>query len=243
MSRLHQTLFISDLHIDESTPRILKDFLKLLTDCDEYTDALYILGDLFEVWIGDDKHSLIQQQVIQGLANASSKGLKIYFLPGNRDFLIGKNFLQQTGCELLTDESTINLYGTSTLLMHGDRLCTEDIAYIKARKILRHPWLNQIFLLLPLSWRKKLAKKIRSASTMHTRDTALPLMDVSNDAVISVMHKHQVGLLIHGHTHRPGIHHLIGPKNSALKRIVLGAWHDKASLLICHEDGTKNLVA
>ncbi len=241
MNSSRRTLFVSDLHLEENTPRILEDFLKVLTGCDKNVDALYILGDLFEVWVGDDEQSAFHQNVIDALHRASSNGLTIYFLPGNRDFLIGKKFLRQTGCKLLADESKIFLYGTPTLLMHGDTLCTADVAYLKSRKILRHPLIKKVFLLLPLALRQFFARKVRAASMRHISNTAPKIMDVSPDAVLATMQKYEVQLLIHGHTHRPAVHPLL-LGSLALKRIVLGAWHERASVLSCDESGEQRLI-
>ncbi len=238
----HRTLFISDLHLDENHPNITAQFFQLLQDCDNSVDALYILGDLFEVWIGDDDNNPFHQQVIAALRAATRKGLPIYFMHGNRDFLIGKKFLQATGCQCLPEETKILLYGTPVLLMHGDTLCTRDIAYLRWRKIARNPLLQKIlFSLWPLSLRKKLADKMRARSMQHTKNTNLAQMDVTQEAVIQVMQKYQVDILIHGHTHRPGFFSLL-LENKNATRIVLGAWHEGGNMLRWDDRGERKLL-
>ena len=160
MSGLRKTLFVSDLHLDESQPEITTQFLQLLHQLQPSVDALYILGDLFESWIGDDYEVPHYQQIITALKSVTARGTPIYFLYGNRDFLIGKKFLRETGCQLLPDETKIFLYGQPVLLMHGDTLCTKDIAYMKARKKMRNRYLQTLFLLLPLSVRINIATTV-----------------------------------------------------------------------------------
>jgi UDP-2,3-diacylglucosamine hydrolase len=238
MYKSKKTYFVSDIHLSESHPDITQQFLNFLTQCcDGTVDALYILGDLFEIWIGDDDDSSLNCQVIQALQFATQQGLKIFFLHGNRDFLIGKRFLNASGCKLLSTEEKIVLYGTPILLMHGDTLCTKDIAYLKWRKISHHP-LFKIALILPLSVRRWFANMFRQKSGSYTRKTASELMDVTREAVEDVMQKHHVNYLIHGHTHKPNMHPLELNHKEAM-RIVLGAWHDGCNLLIWDELGKK----
>jgi UDP-2,3-diacylglucosamine hydrolase len=230
MTKTNQTLFISDLHLDASQPGIAAQFLQLLNNTDSSVDALYVLGDLFEAWIGDDDNNPFHQQIIHALKAATDRGLPIYFLPGNRDFLIGEKFLRETGCQLLADETLIDLYHTPVLLMHGDTLCTRDTAYLRSRKILRHPFTRKLFLLLPLMIRKKIADNMRAASMKHTSSATTDIMDVTKEAVDAVLKKHQAHFLIHGHTHIPGTHHsTIG--DQPVVRMVLPAWHTKGSVL------------
>ena len=224
MTKYQKTLFISDLHLEEKRPDITQKFLKLLTSCDRSVDALYILGDLFEVWIGDDEQNSLQQQIMGGLKAVTQKGVPIYFMRGNRDFLIGKKFMQATGCQLLPDETKISLYNTPVLLMHGDTLCTQDVAYLKARKLAYNIFLQKLFLFLPLKFRKKIAERMRAKSLQHTQSVPREIMDVTQLAVEEVMHKHGVTCLIHGHTHRPAMHHF-NLNQMPATRIVLPAWH------------------
>ena len=237
---MRKTLFISDLHLEENHPEITQEFLKLLANCDSSIDALYILGDLFEAWIGDDHKTPFHQQIIRALKSTTEKGLPIYFMHGNRDFLIGKQFLRETGCKLLSDEEKITLYGTPVLLMHGDTLCTRDIAYLKARKWGHHRLLQFLFLLLPLKIRQKIADNMRKKSMQHTQSTAKEIMDVTQNEVERVMQKHHVHFLIHGHTHRPAIHPF-SLNHQSFTRIVLAAWHGHGSVLVWDETGKKEL--
>lgn len=243
MSNPRKTLFISDLHLEESRPDIIRQFSQLLESCDQSVDALYILGDLFEAWIGDDDDSSFHTDIIQALKSVTSQGISIYFMRGNRDFLIGRKFMQATGCKLLPDEKKIMLYNTPVLLIHGDTLCTRDISYLKWRKFARNPILHTLFfLILPLTLRRKFAQKMRDKSAKHTRTVTEEIMDVTPDAVVNVMQKHNVQTLIHGHTHKPFIHHLT-VNNSPATRIVLAAWHQQGSVLVWQENGEKHLVA
>ena len=236
---MQKTLFISDLHLDENAPEITFQFLQLLKQCDKSIDALYILGDLFEAWIGDDHDTPFHRSIIQALRAASDKGLKIYFMYGNRDFLIGKKFLQASGCKLLADEEKISLYGTPVLLMHGDTLCTKDLAYLKARKKGRN-WLYQtIFLWMPLSYRLNFAERMRQKSAAYKKTATIEIMDVTQEEVERVMQKHRVQFLIHGHTHRPAFHPLKIDGESAI-RIVLPAWHGRGKALVWKENGDYN---
>lgn len=241
MTELRKTFFISDLHLDESHPEITQKFLQFMQHLDASVDAVYILGDLFEAWIGDDDNSAFHDDIIKTLHAVTQKNIPIYYLHGNRDFLIGKRFLQATGCVLLQDETRISLYGSPVLLMHGDTLCTKDVAYLKARNKMRHPLLQTLFLLLPLGLRRKIAQSLRAKSRQYTTAMAAEVMDVTADAVESVMQKNAVHALIHGHTHKPDIHHLVVGGMPAL-RIVLGAWHEKGNKLVWDEMGNKALV-
>lgn len=237
MPNTRKTLFISDLHLEENRPQIIQAFIHLLKKCDASVDALYILGDLFEAWIGDDDHSLFHHSIIQALKLVTQKGVPIYFMRGNRDFLIGKKFLRATGCQLLPDEKKIMLYGTPLLLMHGDTLCTHDMAYLKWRKKARNPILHTLlFLSLPLRLRRRFANKMRTKSTRHTQSVTAEMMDVTQDDVMKVMQKHHVQTLIHGHTHRPDVHRFTINQTPA-ERIVLAPWHHQGSVLIWSENG------
>lgn len=236
MKTIRKTLFISDLHLEESRPAITHAFITLLNNCDASIDALYILGDLFEAWIGDDENTPYQQKIIQALRATTDRGIPIYFMYGNRDFLIGKKFLRASGCKLLSDEEKISVYGTPVLLMHGDTLCTQDVAYLKARKNGRNVFYQFLFLLLPLALRKNIANKMRAKSARHTQSTAREIMDVTQTEVERVMQKHHVNYLIHGHTHKTNTHHFT-IDSSACQRIVLADWHDKGSALAWNENG------
>jgi len=240
MSQSSRTLFISDLHLDQDSPDITRLFLQFLSDL-KPSDTLYILGDLFETWIGDDHDIPYHHDIIAALKTATQTGIPIYFLHGNRDFLISKRFIEATGCQLLPDETKLNLYGKSVLIMHGDTLCTSDIAYIRARKIMRNPFLKTIFLSLPINIRLRIAHHLRQKSMQHTATTAYEIMDVTEKEVSRIMQKHAVTTLIHGHTHRLGTHTFTRDETCST-RIVLGAWHEQGSVLIWNASGERELI-
>jgi len=237
---MKKTLFISDLHLQAETPEITSAFLALLESNNEI-DALYILGDLFEAWIGDDDDTVYHKEIIAALKAATKRGLKIYFLRGNRDFLIGKQFLRATGCELLADETVINLYGTPVLLMHGDTLCTRDSTYLRSRKYMRNKLIQTLFLWLPLAMRRQIADKMRASSNQHMQKLSDDMMDVTQQEVERVMQKHNSTCLIHGHTHRPNTHRFT-LDNKPAARIVLAAWHKQGSALVWDETGDKATI-
>jgi UDP-2,3-diacylglucosamine hydrolase len=235
-------LFISDLHLEETRPIITNQFFHFLHHQTQQADGLYILGDFFEVWIGDDNLTPFNQSIIDALKQATDSGLPIYFMHGNRDFLIGKNFLRATGCQLLPDEYVVDIYGIPTLLMHGDTLCTLDVNYLKFRKKTRNWLVQKIFLLKSLEKRRIVAENYRKGSQSHIATLSENIMDVTQDEVESVMKKHQVQHLIHGHTHRQAIHQFeLNHKNAT--RSVLGAWHESGNVLICNQDGTQRFIS
>lgn len=242
MVQIRKTLFISDLHLEEAHPETCQQFLQFLQNCGSDVDTIYILGDLFETWIGDDNDTPFHRKIIQALKETSEKGVSIHFLRGNRDFLIGKKFLRAAGCHRLTDEHKISLYGTPVLLMHGDTLCTQDVAYLRARRILRNRFLLKLFLLLvPLKSRQNFADGLRVKSKRYTQSATKQIMDVTPDEVLRVMKKHGVNVLVHGHTHRPAVHELV-INNEKAERIVLGAWHTNGHALVWDSTGKKELV-
>ncbi|EKD72666.1 MAG: UDP-2,3-diacylglucosamine hydrolase [uncultured bacterium] len=231
-----KTIFISDIHLDETNPNLTKKFLDWLDRLDISIDALYILGDLFEFWIGDDDNTPFHQTIKQALNNAVlNKHIPIYFIHGNRDFLIGKNFLKEAGCIALSEEVMISLYGTPVLLMHGDTLCKEDHVYLRIRKLFHNHFFQYLFLLFPLSLRKKIAHAVRVRSKQYTQSAPKAIMDVTAQAVCDIMLKQQATYLIHGHTHRKKIHTLTLPNKQSSTRIVLGSWHDGANALYWYD--------
>ncbi|CAM4375517.1 MAG: UDP-2,3-diacylglucosamine hydrolase [Legionellaceae bacterium] len=235
------TLFISDLHLNPFQPEITELFLQFLKNQALAADALYILGDLFETWIGDDENSPFNQTIKQELRQLSATGTHIYILPGNRDFLLGKRFMEETGCHYLSDPSLINLYGVSTLLLHGDLLCTDDIPYLKFRKWVRKPWIQSLFLKLRLSIREKLANKIRKKSKKYLHTVTPSIVDVTKEGIIHYIEQYSVTQLIHGHTHNPGVH-FFKYKNDLITRYTLSDWDEKGNVLICYSTGEKQLV-
>lgn len=238
MSKLHKKIFISDLHMDANHPEISIKFNQLLGSDHSCTDGLYILGDLFEAWIGDDEDSEFQREIMKNIRQAVDAGLKVYIMRGNRDFLLGQDFLQKTGCKMLQDEEKIDVYGTPVLLMHGDTLCTNDKKYQRIRKYARNQMLQNVFMQFPLSFRKKIAEKARKTSDAHTSKTDMSTMDVAQNAVKEVMQKHKVQYLVHGHTHLPDIH-MFACNGQNCERIVLPAWHNGGTILEWFSNGEK----
>lgn len=227
------THFISDLHLSEKRPDITELFIRFLRDEAKESDALYILGDLFDAWIGDDDQTDFHQQVIRALAELTQSGTPVYFIHGNRDFLIGQRFARETGVRLLAEEAVIDLYGQPTLLMHGDTLCTLDTGYQKFRRIIRNPLLLAVLTRLPLRLRRFISNKLRANSNSQRQLTKdeLKRMDATDEAVVEAMSRHQVGRLIHGHTHMPDVHQHQLPDGTLGERIVLGDWYEHGSIL------------
>lgn len=230
------TLFISDLHLDPTHPETTQLFLKFLQFQASHADALYILGDFFEVWVGDDDASAFNQTIISALKALTTAGVPVYIMHGNRDFLLGEQFLHQTGCQLLADPSVIDLYGTPTLVMHGDTLCTEDQAYLRFREKAHNPAYQRWFLSLPLFIRKFIARLLRTLSARRLgklNTTDIRILDANPDEVKQLIQYYQINMIIHGHTHIPSIQ---------LNRIVLGDWHAYGSILVCKPNGQKRLI-
>lgn len=240
MTQSH-TLFISDLHLSEEEPLTTKIFLNFLENQAKAADALYILGDFFEVWIGDDDRSEYNNHITKALRRYTASGIPTYLMHGNRDFLIGKRFAKATGVRLLKEPTIIELYQTPILLLHGDSLCTLDIKHQKSRKTMHNRFYQRMVLMLPLRIRRHYADQIRSKSRHRKKNIANNIMDVTPNEVTRVMSEAQVQTLIHGHTHRPAIHS-IEINQQAAKRIVLGAWHHQGSYLRYDKDGRCELM-
>jgi len=231
------TLFISDLHLSAERPAITALFLEFLRGRARSAEALYILGDLFEYWIGDDVAGRPEYQpLIAGLRELTAAGVPVYVMHGNRDFLLGAGFEQATGCTLIPDPSEISLYGEKTLLMHGDSLCTDDVAYLKFRAMVRNPDWVKMFLAKTIAERVAIVRDYREISKAATATKKPEIMDVNPGAVESVLRQHGVRHLIHGHTHRPAQHQLLLDGQS-LRRTVLGDWYDQGSVLRCDAGG------
>ena len=229
-------LFISDLHLEAERPDITRAFLHCLETRARNADALYILGDFFEVWLGDDNPDPLADQVSAALLQLSQAGVPIYLMHGNRDFLIGRDFCRRSGCTLLTDPTIIELNGERVLLMHGDSLCTDDTDYIRMRRWLRNPLSLFILRHLPLKARHRIGRKLRNESQTRTRYKALEITDVNQDEVLRVMREYRVTTLIHGHTHRPAVHPL-EIDGCPAQRIVLGDWDKDGWVLEVDGDG------
>jgi UDP-2,3-diacylglucosamine hydrolase len=233
------SLFIADLHLDPVRPQITALFENYLaSDEVRLADALYILGDLVEAWIGDDDDAELPQRIAAATRAVRDAGVPVYFMVGNRDFLLGKRFAGRAGLTLLDDGTVHDIHGRPTLLMHGDVLCTDDVAYQAVRQQVRNPeWQKQI-LSMPLEARRAFAVKAREDSKAHTGSTMESIMDVNAGAVAAAMRGAGVRRLIHGHTHRPAVHRFELDGKPA-ERIVLGDWYEHGSVLRVNDDGVE----
>lgn len=230
------TLFVSDVHLSALRPDIVDTFTSFLGRQARGADALYILGDLFDEWLGDDDDRPPHRRVIDALSDLTAHGVAVYVMRGNHDFLLGDRFASSSGCSLLEDEAVVDLYGTSVLLMHGDSLCTRDTEYQAFRKMSRDPANQHAFLALPLEARAEQAAGIRGRSAASVQLKTEEIMDVTPDAVVEAMQKHGVTHFVHGHTHRPAVHDTdLGSVTG--KRIVLGDWYEQDSVLCWRPDG------
>ncbi len=229
-------LFISDLHIALEKPQITNRFLSFLKNQAARAQAVYILGDLFDAWVGDDDFTPPNNLIRQELKQLTEAGIPVYLQPGNRDFLLGQKFCQDTGVKLLDDYVVIDLFGTPTLLTHGDLLCTDDLPYQAFRvKSHTHEWKNSV-LSKPLLLRVLMARWYRFRSYFHKRKQSLDIMDVNQDSVIKVMSHYCCMRLIHGHTHRPDIHHF-EINGQPAQRHVLAAWESNTAKVLCWNTG------
>jgi len=233
---MSETLFVSDLHLDESRPAVTQQFLSFLDRQASHANALYILGDLFEVWLGDDEPSPLSRQVMAGLRQLTEAGIPAYFIHGNRDFLVGDEFARQSGCRLLPEVCVIDLYGTATLIMHGDTLCTDDVRYQAFRQQVRSTSWQREFLSLPRAKRERMAQQMREENIQEKLQKLDEIMDVNQDAVEATMRNYGVTRLIHGHTHRPAIHDFT-LNETPMQRLVLGAWGARGSVGRCSPTG------
>ena len=224
------TYFIADLHLAQNRPDITACFLRFLKGEATQAQHLYILGDLFEAWIGDDDDSAYLTSITEALAALSALGTTIYYIHGNRDFLLGQRFAKKSAMILLPDIDLIDLYGESVVIMHGDTLCTRDVGYQNFRKKSRSWWWQALIKSLPLFVRKKIAADYRKKSVAATAIKSQDIMDVTPDEVVKCLENYHSQLLIHGHTHRPAVHEL-NANNKAAKRIVLGDWYEQGAWL------------
>ena len=230
------TLFISDLHLSGERENITDLFIEFLDQRASKADALYILGDLFEVWPGDDMIQPDYEKSITKMKELADNGLPLFVMQGNRDFLMAEKFAEVSGANLIEDPTTIDLYGTPTLLMHGDTLCTDDVDYQKFRTMVRDPRWKEDFFAKPNEERLAMTTKYRKVSKEETSKKSMDIMDVNQLAVEEVMLEHNIQHLIHGHTHRPAIHDF-EIDNKKMKRIVLGDWFEQGSVLVCDKYG------
>jgi UDP-2,3-diacylglucosamine hydrolase len=223
-------LFVSDVHLDTGTPQAIEQFLAFLSTHAASAEALYILGDLFEAWVGDDDQDEEKERVCVALKSLDRRGVACFALHGNRDFLLGTGFTARSGCRLLTDPVVAEFDGERVLLTHGDALCTDDHAYQELRSLVRTSAWQRRFLALPRAHREFLAHEARAGSRRHTARTVPYIMDVNDDAVAAALRAARVHRVIHGHTHRPGVHDF-ELDGAAAQRIVLGAWYEQGSYL------------
>ena len=238
LNTIRPELFISDLHLCASRPEITEAFLYFLKYTAVKANALYILGDLFEYWAGDDEIDDIQHQTtIHALRDLANSGVKLYLMHGNRDFLISSEFCRATNISLLQDPTIIDLHSQKVLLTHGDNLCTDDVAYQDFRKLVRDVKWQTDFLSLPLATRKNEIQTIRIRSEHEKLQKSSEIMDVNNNAVNDLLKKYNYpNMLIHGHTHRPNIH-AIQLDGRNITRLVLGDWYEQGSYLSCDQNG------
>ena len=236
---MSRTLFISDLHLSPDTADANAALRRFLRNTAAGADALYVLGDLFEYWIGDE--GLAQpfvQEIVQEFHAVARRGVALFFMHGNRDFLLGERFAAASGIKLLPDPALVDLYGTPTLLMHGDTLCSDDVEYQKFRAVVRNPDWQGAFLAKPLDERLRMAREVRGRSEDSKQMKDMAIMDVSPPAVENALRSHGYARLIHGHTHRPARHlHIVDGREC--ERWVLADWYDHGSYLVCDASGCR----
>jgi UDP-2,3-diacylglucosamine hydrolase len=229
-------LFVSDLHLDPSRPDITRQFLEFVAGPAHEAQALYLLGDLFEAWLGDDHPEPLGERLIAALAQLAASGVAVFAMQGNRDFLLGERFCERAGCRFLPDPVVVTIGTDRVLVTHGDALCTSDTAYQRLRSLVRDPEVQRAFLALPVERRRALAAEARAGSRAHLAEADAYITDVSQQAVEQAMSAAGTDILLHGHTHRPGVHRFrIGGRDCT--RIVLGDWHRQGSVLRWDERG------
>ena len=224
------TLFISDLHLEAARPDIGDQFLEFLETEAAGSEALYILGDLFESWIGDDDPNIHYAQMKSAIRSLTNDGVPVYFMHGNRDFMIGERFAADTGVTILPDPQVVDLYGENVLLSHGDAWCTDDLQYQQIRAMTRDPQWQAMMLQKSLAERQAIAAAARAESVQHGQSIDMAISDVNPEAVQAAMLEHDVVTILHGHTHRPAVHDLRVADKDA-KRIVLGDWYEQGSVV------------
>ncbi|HJL80374.1 MAG: UDP-2,3-diacylglucosamine diphosphatase [Gammaproteobacteria bacterium] len=224
------TYFISDLHLERIESSKTNIFSQFLNGLDQ-DDSLYILGDLFESWIGDDNVSELGQFVIDQLNSLSKRAIKVAIMHGNRDFLIGNDFSRASSVELMDDPCIIEIETKKALLTHGDQLCTDDNEYQAFRSVVRNPVWQKDFLNFPISKREKIAGEAKDASKDSKVNKAMEIMDVNEDAVLDAFNDHAVAIMIHGHTHRPNVHRISNDKSN-FTRYVLGDWSKESAIIL-----------
>jgi len=234
------TYFISDLHLERIESSITNIFTEFLDDLNQ-NDSLYILGDLFESWIGDDNVSELSQYISDRLLSLSERNISVAIMHGNRDFLIGKDFCKASSIELINDPRIIEIDTKKVMLTHGDQLCTDDKEYQAFRSVVRNPLWQKDFLNFPISKREKIAGEAKDASKDSKENKAMEIMDVNTDAVLKAFNDHPVEIMIHGHTHRPNIHK-ISNEDRKLTRYVLGDWSKNSAIILKWNEAEVELI-
>jgi UDP-2,3-diacylglucosamine hydrolase len=231
-----RTFFVADLHLTDERPVATGRFFRFLQENVAGADALYVLGDLFEAWIGDDHDEQVARDAADRLKALAASGTPVFFMHGNRDFMLAERYAAQSGMTLIRDPARIKLYGTPTLLMHGDTLCTDDTAYQRFRRRARHPLTLALLRGLPFGLRRRLARQARAGSESAKAGKPADIMDVNADEVMRVLREHKVGRLIHGHTHRPDRHrHAVDGQDC--ERWVLPDWYARWGYVACDATG------
>jgi UDP-2,3-diacylglucosamine hydrolase len=231
-----RTFFVADLHLTDKRPVATGRFFRFLQEDAAGADALYILGDLFEAWVGDDHDERVAHDIAHHLRRLVDTGTPVYFMHGNRDFMLAARYAARSGMTLLADPARIGLYGMPTLLTHGDTLCTDDTAYQTFRRRVRHPLTQALLRRLPLTLRRRLAHRARTGSESAKLGKPAEIMDVNSDAVVRILREHQVCRLIHGHTHRPAQHvHVVDSHDC--ERWVLPDWYTRWGYVVCDVTG------
>ena len=224
------TYFISDLHLERIESPITNIFTTFLNDLNQ-NDSLYILGDLFESWIGDDNVSELSQYISDRLLMLSERDISVAIMHGDRDFLIGEDFCKASSIKLINDPRIIEIDTKKVMLTHGDELCTDDKEYQAFRSVVRNPLWQKDFLNFPISKREKIAGEAKDASKDSKENKAMEIMDVNTDAVLKAFNDHDIEIMIHGHTHRPNIHK-VSNEGKNLTRYVLGDWSKNSAIIL-----------
>ena len=232
------TLFISDLHLEAARPEIGEQFLAFMQAEARDADALYILGDLFESWVGDDDPNPHYAEIKIAIRALVDSGVPVFFMHGNRDFMVGERFADETGVTILDDPETVTLYGQDVLLSHGDALCIDDVQYQKVRIMTRDPDWQAMMRAKPLEERLAYAEQARQASRAYSASVGEDIMDVNQDAVVGTFRNRDIDILLHGHTHRPAVH-TVDVDGRQMTRIVLGDWYEQGSVVRWDEDGPR----
>ncbi|NCF74234.1 MAG: UDP-2,3-diacylglucosamine diphosphatase [Gammaproteobacteria bacterium] len=232
------TLFISDLHLESGRPAIGEQFLHFLSTEAREAEALYILGDLFEAWLGDDDPNPYYGAMKSALRELTDTSVPVYFMHGNRDFIIGSDFAAETGIEILNDPTVVDMYGQNVVLCHGDSLCTDDVHYQQIRAMTRAPEWQAMILAKSIEERIAFAIQARAESAQRGETMSDEIMDVNQGAVIQMLNDHGVDTMLHGHTHRPAVHTIELADRSAT-RIVLGDWYEQGSVVRWDTNGPR----